>query len=67
MAKRKTRKTIRTTETKGSAHRSNWWAWGLIAVGTIFFLGNYSLFEFTRLWPAVLVVIGILMLRGQKS
>jgi hypothetical protein len=45
---------------------SKWWGGALIALGVLFLLYNFDLFDFDwlwRFWPAALIIVGIKLLK----
>lgn len=64
---------VEVTRSQHSGYRSLFWPMLLIGIGVIWFLGNMNILSFenilvlARLWPLVLIIIGVDMLFGRRS
>lgn len=55
---------IRSSKT-GDRNSKSWWAFLIIILGVIFLLNNYGYYDFSeisRLWPLLLVILGLAIL-----
>ncbi len=61
------REEVKSTDTY---HRRNWFGVALVILGILLILSNFGLFQifnFGRLWPLILVILGFLILFREKK
>ena len=49
--------------------KHNLFAWILITIGVIFVLDNFGIIDdaFSKLWPVILIVVGVVMIVGDRG